>query len=40
MLELEADSQERVPEMSSVQKGGFIKAWGQNPWTEKAALGS
>lgn len=34
-----ADSQERILEMSSVQKGGFIKAWGQDPWAERAALG-
>ena len=25
---------------SLVQKGDFIKAWGQDPWAGRAALGS
>ena len=33
-----ADGQERIPEESLVQKGDFIKAWGQDPWAERAAL--
>ena len=40
MLGFEANGQEKILEMSLVQKGGFIKAWGQNLWAEKAALGS
>ena len=31
MLGFEVDSQERILEMSLVQKGGFIKAQGQDP---------
>ena len=31
MLEFRANGQERNLEMSLVQKGGFIKAWGQDP---------
>jgi len=37
---LEADGQERILETSLVQKGGFIKAWGQDLWAERAAMGS
>ena len=33
------DGQGRILEMSLVQKGDFIKAWGQDPWAERAALG-
>ena len=33
------NSQESIPETSLVQKGGFVKAWGQDPWAEIAALG-
>ena len=40
ILGLEADSQERILETSLVQKGGFIKARGQDLWAERAALGS
>ena len=40
MLGFEPESQERIPEMSLVQKGSFIKAQGQDPWAERAALGS
>ena len=32
-----ADEQERILETSVVQNGGFIKAWGQDPWAGKAA---
>ena len=32
-----ADDQERVLEMSLVQNGGSMKAWGQDPWAERAA---
>ena len=32
-----ANNQERILEMSLVQKGGFIKAWGQGQWAERAA---
>ena len=28
------NDQERIPETSWVQKGGFIKARGQDPWAE------
>ena len=35
-----ANGQERILEMSLVQKGDFIKARGQDPWTERAAMGS
>ena len=30
-----ADDQERILETSVVQKVGFIKAWGQDPWAEE-----
>ena len=40
MLGFEVDSQERILEMSLVQKGGFIKAQGQDPWAGIAALES
>ena len=39
-LGFEADDQKRILETSLVQKGGFIKVWGQDPWEEGAALGS
>ena len=28
-----------VFETSLVQKGDFIKAWGQDPWAERAVVG-
>ena len=34
-----AEGQERILETSLVQKGDFIKALGQDPWAERAALG-
>ena len=34
-----ADGQERILETCFVQKGDFIKVWGQDPWAERAALG-
>ena len=34
MLSFEADGQERILEMSLVQKGGFIKAQRQDLWAE------
>ena len=34
-----SDGQKRIFEMSLVQKGDFIKAGGQDPWTERTALG-
>ena len=37
MLGFRADDQERILEMPSVQKGGFIKARGQDPAAETAA---
>ena len=40
MLGLEANSQERFFEIPLVQKGGFIKAQGQDPWAERAAVES
>ena len=40
MLGSQADGQERILGTSLVQKGGFIKAQGQDPWAERAALGS
>jgi len=40
MLESGAQGQERILEMSLVQKGGFIKARGQDLWAERAVLGS
>ena len=33
-----ADGQERILETSLGQKGNFMKAQGQNPWAERAAL--
>ena len=39
MLGFGADSQEKILETSAVQEGGFIKAQGQDPWVERAALG-
>ena len=39
VLGFEADGQERILQMSSVQKGVFIKAWGQDLWAERAAQG-
>ena len=39
MLGFKADGQEGILEMSLVQKGGFIKARGQDPWAGRAALG-
>ena len=38
-LGFEADDQERILEMFLMQKDGFIKAWGQDPWAERAAMG-
>ena len=40
MLEFKADGQEGILKMSLVQKGGFIKARGQDLWAERPALGS
>lgn len=40
MLGLRADGQERLLKTSFVQKADFIKAWGQDLWTERATLGS
>ena len=37
--DLGLNGQERILEMSSVQKGGFIKAWGRDLWAQRAALG-
>ena len=34
-----ADGQEGSLEDVFGAKGDFIKAWGQNPWAERAALG-
>ena len=34
-----ANNQERIIEMFSLQKGGFIKTRGLDPWAERAALG-
>ena len=34
-----AYGQERILEDTFVQKGDFIKAQGQDPWAERAALG-
>ena len=39
MFGFRADGQGRILETSWVQKGGFIKAWGQDPWAERRALG-
>ena len=38
-LGFEDDGQERILETSLMQKGDFIKAQGQDPWAERAALG-
>ena len=40
MLAFEANGQERILERSLVQKGDFTEAQGQEPWAERAALGS
>ena len=40
MLGFRVNSQERILEKSLRQKGGFIKAQGQDFWVERAALGS
>ena len=32
-----ADNQERILEISMVQNGSFIKAWGQDSWAGRAA---
>ena len=40
VLGLGTDGQERILESSLVQRGGFIKAQGQDPWAERAALSS
>ena len=32
-----ADGQERNLKTSLVQKGDFVKAWGQDPWAGRAA---
>ena len=40
MLGFRANGPERILEMSLVQKGGFIKVQGQDPWADRAALGS
>ena len=34
-----ANGQERILEIFLVQKDGFIKAQGQDPWTGRAVLG-
>lgn len=34
-----ADSQERLLEICSVQKGGVIKAWEQDPWQKTVLWG-
>ena len=39
-LRFKADGQEGILGTSLVQKGDFIKARGQDLWTERAALGS
>ena len=40
MLGSGVNGQERILEVSSVQRGGFfIKAWGEDLWAERAALG-
>ena len=36
VLGFRADGQERILEMFLVQKGGFIKAQGQDPWARKS----
>ena len=40
MLGFGVNGQERILETSLVQKGGFIKVWGQDPQAERAVLGS
>lgn len=40
ILGFEAKGQERIPESSLVQNCSFTKAQGQDPWAERAALGS
>ena len=40
MLGFKAAGQERILEMSFLQKASFIKAWGQDPWEGRAALRS
>ena len=39
MLGFRENGQEGILQMSLMQKCGFIKAGGQDPWTERAALG-
>ena len=39
MLGFGTNGQENILETFSVQKGGFIKAWGGDPWAEKAVVG-
>lgn len=39
MLGFEVDSGERILQTSLVQKGGVIIGQGQDPWTERTALG-
>ena len=39
MVRFRANGQERILETFSVQKGGFIKARGQDPWAERAVRG-
>jgi len=39
-LGFKPEGQERILETSLVQKGGFIKARRQDPWAERAVLGS
>ena len=39
-LGFEGHGQERILETSWVQRGGFIKAWGQDPRAGGAAQGS
>lgn len=38
MLGFRANGTEGILETPSLQKGGFTKAWGQDPWTERAAV--
>jgi len=40
LLGFEVDGQESILETSLVQKGGFIKAQGQDPWAERTVVGS
>ena len=39
-FKVKANSRERILETTLVHKGGFIKAWGQDPLAERAVLGS